>query len=106
MLGLLILLLVLMYINPPINMNTWNKAIIICIIILLTDTHLLLGLVAAGMFMYKLSYRETFQQKRRNPKSFQDFFNGMEEIEKKKENELIGLDETLRPKESNSLFKN
>ena len=87
---LLILLLILMYINPPITMNVWNKTIMICIIILLTYKHVLLGLIATGMFIYKLTYREAFVQKK----------------QKKTKKERLGLDESLRPKESNTLLKN
>ena len=76
--------------NPRINMNAWNKTIIICIIIVLTYTNVLLGLIATGMFIYKLTYRETSVDKK----------------QKKNKKERLVLDESLRPKESNTLLKN
>lgn len=84
---LFILLLVLMWTNPPIRMNMWTKTIILCAIIVLTYAHVLLGLIAAGMFVYKLTYRETFApNKSKGPKK-----------------ELFGVQESLRSKPSNWL---
>lgn len=82
---LLIFLLLLMYINPPISMNMWNKMIIICIIVVLTYEHVLLGLIAAGMFIYKLNYRESNKKQKKAMKK-----------------EWLGVDESLRPKDSNT----
>lgn len=85
---LFVLLLVLMWMNPPMHMDMWSKTIILCAIIVLTYAHVLLGVIAAGMFMYKLTYRETFA-KQHKPKGTKK--------------ELFGVQESLRSKPSNSL---
>ena len=81
---LLTLLLVLIMMNPPISMTVWNKIIIICAIIVLTHEHVLLGLIAAAFFIYKLNYRESVDPQNKPMKR-----------------EWLGVEESLRPKQSN-----